>query len=366
VVSRWLTLAAVVLAATLSFGAASAQSSTPSDGAETVVGRVGISSSTIWLHPSEGYAYLAAARAGGVTWIREDFAWSNIEPQHGRFSWTRTDVLMRNAARLGVHVLPMAGYSPGWASGHPESDKYPPTRPQDYAAFVTAVADRYGIGGTFWRANPRLPRVPVTAIELWNEPWLSSLWRPAPDPAAYARLVRSAATAVKARRPRMILIASADLQREGAAIGSPDWLAPMLAADPALWRSKLVDAWSVHLYCQERSPLDTTSPQQIRFDRLLLTRTLTQRAGADKPIWITEFGWNTNPAKADSVNEGQQAQYVHDALVRVNTEWSSLVRRSFVYTWTKPSVDPDYNLLRLDGSPRPAWGVIQQFLASRR
>jgi hypothetical protein len=260
----------------------------------------------------------------------------------------------------------MAGYAPAWASGHADSDKYPPLRPADYAAFVTAIADRYGIGGAFWRINPRLPRVPITAIELWNEPWLTGLWRTGPDPAAYARLVRSAATTVKARRPRMILIASADLQSEGAAIGSGEWFAPLLAADPALWRSKLVDAWSVHLYCQERSPLDTTSPQQIRFDRLLLTRALAQQAGADKPIWITEFGWNTNPAKPDSVSEGAQAQYTYDALVRASTEWSSFVRRSFVYTLTKPTVDPDYNLLRLDGSPRPAWGAIQQFLASRR
>jgi hypothetical protein len=356
----WLKLTALLLAVAITFAVSPAETALPRD-TVPLGDRIGFSTATVWLKPSEGYRYLRQARDGGIGWIREDFTWSEIEPARGRFVWARTDALMRNAARLGLHVLAIATYAPGWASGHLESNKFPPTNPQDYARFVKAIADRYGRGGTFWRTNRRLVPAPLTAIEIWNEPWHVEFWGTGPDPAAYAGLVRGAATAVKRGHPRIAVLASADLT----ASGGVEWFKPLLAADPALWRSRLVDAWSVHLYCQDRSPRDVVSPQQYRFDRLLLIRSLAQEAGADKPIWITEFGWSTQAGAPDAVSEAVQAQYEYDALVRTTQEWPSFVRRSFVFTWTKPSVEADaYNLLRLDGSPRPAWQAIQSLVSS--
>ena len=325
--------------------------------------RVGLSTATEWLPQAEGYAYLQRARAAGVGWIREDFTWSTIEPTRGHFSWSRTDVLMRNASMSGLKVLAIATYAPGWASGHYEGNKFAPLDPADYAAFVKAVADRYARGGTFWRQNPKLVPSPLTAIEFWNEPWLSVTWGPRADPQMYARVVRAAATAVKADHPGMTLLASGDVPEDFEGVGR-DWFRSTLLADPELWRSGLVDAWSVHLYCHNLSPWNTTAPAQSRFDRLLLTLNLADQAGADKPIWITEFGWRTDAGNPDSVSEQIQAQYVREALIRAMTEWRSVVARSFVYTWAKPSTDPPYNLLRPDGSPRPAWQAIQGAIAS--
>jgi hypothetical protein len=344
----------------LAVGAAAAGANIPPT-EPTVGDRVGISTNTVWLPGTEGFAYLRRARAAGIGWVREDFTWSAIEPTRGRFVWSRTDMLMRNASTLRLKVLAIATYAPGWASGHAGSDKYPPTDPRDYAAFVGAIADRYGRGGTFWRSNPRLVPSPLTAIELWNEPWLDGFWQSGPDPAAYARLVRAAATVVKGRHPGMTILASGDVS-ERAGDNGPPWLAPLLAADPSLWRSSLVDAWSVHLYCQNLSPWDATASQDGRFDRLLLTRNMAQEGDADKPIWITEFGWSAMPGEPAAVSEGVQAQYVHDALLRAMTQWSSFVPRSFVFTWTKPSAGDRYNLVRPDGSARPAWQAIQSLV----
>jgi hypothetical protein len=362
VASRWLTPAALASALVLAVGVAAAGTDARPAG-PTAGDRVGISTNTIWLPAAEGFSYLLRARLAGIGWVREDFAWSVIEPARGVFAWGRTDTLMRNASTLGLKVLAIATYAPSWASGHPESDKYAPRDPRDYAAFVGAVADRYGRGGTFWRAHPRLVPSPLTAIELWNEPWLTEFWQSGPDPAAYARLVRAAATTVKARHPQLTVLASGDLSEHAGGTGAA-WLAPLLAADPALWRSRLVDAWSVHLYCQQLSPLDATAPQDGRFDRLLLTRALTQQAGAPKPIWITEFGWNTTPGTPAAVSEDTQAQYVRDALQRALTEWASFVPRSFVFTWTKPASGDRYNLVRPDGSARPAWQAIGSLVSA--
>ncbi len=320
---------------------------------------IGFSTSTVWLSPVDAYAYLSRLRAGGVRWIREDFTWSEIEPSRGRFVWRHTDNLMRNAALLGIRVLALATYAPGWASGHYGTNKYPPKNPVDYARFVRSIADRYGSRGTFWRLNPRLAPSPITAIELWNEPWMASFWEPAPDPAAYARLVRAAAVAVKARHPGLSLLASADLNDQ-----NPSWFTSMLAADPPLWQSSLVSAWSVHPYCHDQSPSAHTLPLLESFDRVLLTRSLAQQAGADKPIWITEFGWRTDQGGPDAVSEDAQAQFTRDALIRIRTQWGSFVRKAFLFTWTKPSLEDQYNLIRPDGSTRPAWLTVQRMIAT--
>lgn len=325
----------------------------------TLGDRIGFATSTVWLQPDEAYSYLRRARDGGITWIREDFRWSAIEQQPGRYSWARTDALMRNASLLGLHVLAVASYAPGWASGHDDSDAYPPTRPADYATFVKAVADRYAAGGTFWRSHPRLPVSPLTAIELWNEPWLVYSWRSGPDPAAYARLVRAAATLVKPSHPRITLLAAGDVAEE-----NPGWLQALFQADIGLWKSNLVGAWSVHPYGHDLSPYDTTAPPDARFDRVLLTRTQSLEAGVNKPIWITELGWRTGGNSVDSVDEQTQAQYERDALVRATTEWRSFVRRCFVFTWTKPALESNYNLIRPDGSARPAWAAIERIAAT--
>jgi polysaccharide biosynthesis protein PslG len=345
------------------FAVGPAKTSRPPEPA-TLGDRIGISTGTVWLAPAEGARYLRLARDGGIGWVREDFAWSAIEPQRGRFDWRRTDSLMRATAGLGMNVLALAAGSPAWASGHPESDKYPPRRAEDYAAFVRAVAQRYGVSGTFWRSHPRLARRPLNAIEIWNEPWHAYFWRPSPNPGAYARLVRLAATAIKAVHPEISVLASGDIF-ELAVDGDDngDWLQPLLAADPDLWRSRLVDGWSVHTYCQRLTPWDTTAPERGRFDRVELTRSLSLAAGANLPIWITEVGWNTSPDRADSVSEDLQAQYVYAALVRAARDWAGFVRHTFIYTLDAPSREQDYNLLRPDGSPRPAWAAVKKLTA---
>jgi Glycosyl hydrolase catalytic core len=325
--------------------------------------RVGISSNTVWLPPAVGYTYLRRARDIGLGWVREGFNWNSLEPARGVYSWGRTDALMTNAARLGIRVLAVVTYAPSWASGYSGGGKYPPRDAADYARFVRIVADRYGRNGAFWRSHPRLVPAPLTAIELWNEPWLSAFWAPTPDPAAYARLVRAAATAVKTVRPGIRLLAAADAPEESAGVGK-DWFASALRADPALWQSTLVDAWSVHLYCHELSPSNTTATPRARFDRLFLTRNLAHQASADKPIWVTEFGWKTAPALVDAVSEDQQAEYLHEALVKLNRDWRSIVERSFVYTWTQPRVGDAYNLVRPDGTARPAWDALRSYLAT--
>jgi hypothetical protein len=153
--------------------------------------RIGINSDLIGYSESTIAQQLAAIRAGGVSWVREDFPWDRIEPSPGVWNWSLPDTLMTAAAQNGFSVLAPFDYSAPWASSDPTgggNQYYPLKEFADYATFARAVTARYGPGGTFWAANPQLPRVPLGAEELGNEPWFYDFVKPGADSAAYASL----------------------------------------------------------------------------------------------------------------------------------------------------------------------------------
>lgn len=332
-------------------------------------GRLGVASHLIWLGQSDAEAEMLRIRAGGVDWIREDFRWDLLEPTRGRFNWARTDALMAAAARTGVNVLAILGYSARWASSDPSGAgdiHYPPRDPADYARFARAVVARYGVAGAFWSSRPDLAPRPLAAVELWNEPWGWWFWKPTPDPAAYARLARAGAAAVKQARPGIEILLSGDLlliRRDGSA---GPWLDAVLAADPGL--GSLIDAYSTHPYPspRDRSPLDTTSAPAYRFDRADLTRSIAKAHGARRPIWITEVGWSTAVGVSDAVSEETQAEYLR--LAATNALTKQRVERMFVFGWDRSSGvagdrEGNYGLQRADGSMKPAWAALSQPIA---
>ena len=328
-------------------------------------GRVGMAGATVWYSADKQLSYLLKMRAAGLTQIREDFHWGAFEPSPGVWDWTVGDRLMRNASLAGVDVLGVIAYSAGWAASG-ATIYHPPKDPAQYAAFCAALVKRYGPGGAFWAANPALAPRPLAAVEIWNEPWLHQFWRPNPDPAGYVRLVRAAATAIRAANPQVKILASGDIfQMRNDTTASLDWFRLLLENDAAVFRT-LVDAYSIHPYVQARSPRDTVQQQRWRFDRALMTRDLAAAAGASHPLWITEFGWTTNTSdSAGWVTEPVQASYTQEALEIAFKEWpSGLVEKAFLYYWgdSSDAFSAGYSPLRADGSPKPLWTTLAGLL----
>ena len=327
--------------------------------------RVGFSGSNVWYDQAKQLSYMTKLRSGGVTWLREDFHWGAFEPTQGNWNWSYGDRLMRNASLTGLNILGIFAYSSSWGADGP-TIYHPPKDPAAYANFARRVVERYGPGGAFWQLNPTLDPRPLTAVEIWNEPWLWHFWRPNPDPARYARLVRTTSAAIKAAQPTVKVLASADIfQMRTDTTQSRDWFRLVLEADPTLFRDH-VDVLSVHVYSQSRSPLDTVTARRWRFDRFLLTRDLAAAYDAAKPIWITEFGWTTEAGNPDAVSEALQAQYTKQALDLALGQWSSLVEKAFLFYWGESSDTyvGGYSPLRPDGTERPLWGTLASLLAS--
>ena len=48
-------------------------------------------------------------------WLRQSFAWDQIEPVAGEFDWATTDRLIQGAASNGHSLIAVLGGSPAWA-----------------------------------------------------------------------------------------------------------------------------------------------------------------------------------------------------------------------------------------------------------
>jgi hypothetical protein len=367
-----LAFAAALLAAAVATGARADAGVPPNAYAP----RVGFASHTTYMNQRDARAYVQRAAAIGVRWLREDFSWAAIEPRKGRFDWRATDRLMRNASQAGMNVVALVGYAPSWANGRHADDKYPPLNPRAYADAAVAIADRYGKRGSFWAHNRKLKPRPLAAMELWNEPWSATFWKPEPDVAAYAALVRATAPRLAARHPEIEVLVSGDLHfsfsdgHDYANGTHRDWehgfLAALLREDFAF---DSIDGYAVHPYSEAHGPYATTIPffadqriaQQWLYQKVLLIRDTLDAAGRLKPLWSTELGWSTN----GDVDEATQGRYVEEALKRAVDEWSGFVARSFVYVLEKPhnrDYAGGYNLLRDDLTPKDGWLKLRRLL----
>src|SRR5947209_15568729 len=72
----------------------------------------------------------------------------------------------------------------------------PPASNATFAAYATVFERRYGPRGSFWKANPRLPYLPVSSLGVWNEPDNKHNWGTDINLQAYARMYEAVRTAI--------------------------------------------------------------------------------------------------------------------------------------------------------------------------
>lgn len=301
-------------------------------------------------------------RRAGASIVRDDFQWSIIEPQRGRYDWSQPDAIVAAAAGGGLRTLPILDATPAWAG--PDENAMP-RDPADYARFATRVVARYGAGGAFWREHPKLdPALAVEWFELYNEPYLQPTSPGGPEPAAYARTVRAAVPAARAANPRARFLLAADttgVDREGR---ETPWLTALYDAVPGL--SRYFDGVAVHPYAAEQSPTRYTPGGRERWQtpRIEAMReTLVDRGDGDKPVWITEIGWSTCDGGEECVGERTQARNLAETFDLASSRWP-YVEAVVVYALGDFPAPPkakegSFGVLRSDLTPKPSWGVLQ-------
>jgi hypothetical protein len=289
----------------------------------------------------------AGIEGTGARWARVDLSWNFVERHgpavaRGAGNWTAMDAIAQAAARHGIELLPMVAYTPPWASSEREMWSFPDS--QAFEDFFAAALRRY-------------PQ--IRAWEIWNEPNLHVFARPRPDPVGFVELLRAA------RRARDRVGSGANLIAGGLAPGGEIAIGPWLDTVARLGGLRLVDGVGIHPY-SVRDPADPGS-WMMRLEAL--HRRLSELAGRDMPLWLTEYGAPNIPfanGYGPALTGQQQAR-------RLRVAFSLAARWRWVknLTWYEyrdscadvANADCNFGLVRSDFSPRPAYGALREVVA---
>lgn len=284
----------------------------------------------------------ATLRGSGFRYVRQTFAWADIEPQPEQFRWERYDAMIDALERHSLIPLAVLHRSPSWArSDGDTADDSPPRDFSVYGRFVEAVVGRYG---------DRLP-----FVQIWDHPNLSSEWGDArPDPNAYASLLAFGFNASQTTNQKItVLLAELATPDDPTAANDLDFLRGIYRAGGR----EYFHVASIRLDGGDRSPQDRrVEPELINLSRALLYRELmvAEEDGA-KPIWATHYGWATDPA--GRIDADTQARFGIDGLKRARFEWPWM---GLIFSWglLPPTGDDqnqegNYSLLNADGSATP-------------
>jgi hypothetical protein len=292
---------------------------------------------------------LAKMQAQGVQLVRANFRWFEIagacagqspamlrNPDNACYDWSHVDGLVSQANARGMKVLLSVQQSPTWAN-HSTNPYAIPTSSLAYsnwvtqfAAFHTAAATRYRAGsahGTvnYWTVYNEPNSGFYFGGRTYRQPSLG--WSGKPDAKRYALLYARTAVAIKtAYRGAKVAPGPTGPTGGSAKVGGikplkfwRDFQRYVPAYLPGSMAKKrtYIDAIATNPYPGIKSqpsvsgginPADVVTMSTIsriftQLDRAAITK--------GKPVWATEFGWQTSGR--GSVSQAKQAQFIAEA-----------------------------------------------------
>ena len=269
---------------------------------------------------------LRLMKEAGLRWVRQGFAWDDIEPEPGQYTINEADRVVAQVNASGLSLLAALELNPDsasfWAGQPPDSNT-------KFVEFVGMLAHRYNCTQT---------NRCVQAWQVGNEPNLAQGWGGnQPDPIQYAALLGQVYRTIKAANPNAIVI-SAGMAPTGtdnasampdtrfytemyAAMGGSsdsyfDLLgvnAPGFAAPPetAADEAAAVPAFGGQRFFAFRHVEDIRKIMEANGD-------------SDKRIAILEFGWTSDPLNPENIWFGADAGM--DEFVKAD-----YLRRAYVY-----------------------------------
>lgn len=301
---------------------------------------------------------LQMVREMGANTIVEFFPWAYAEPNRGQHDWTSFDRIINHARNQGLHVIARMGLVPAWA--RPDKDGQnttlnflPDESFDEFADFVATFAKRYaGV---------------VDHIIIWNEPNLSFEWGYRPvDPAGYVRLLKAVYAPAHSANPNVVVLA-APLAPTLEPLGSPNGLDDLLYLE-SIYKAGAApyfDALAMHTYGFTEPPEAPPAADGLNFRRAELLHDIMLRYDQpDKPVYITESGWNDNPRWTKAVRPSLRAAYTVNAFKWAEDNWPWLYKLcvwALRYPISTRSYPDNFTLLTADFQPKPIYTAIQAY-----
>lgn len=283
--------------------------------------------------PDEMKKAAQMAKDIGVKWSREEFSWGIIQPEEGKWDYSRYDSAVETAYANGISLFGLLDYCATWATTAPEGAEKPwfwLPRLEPWQNYVRTTVNRYKEKIKHW--------------EIWNEPNISVFWQPQPNPDEYFSLLQASYTTIKQVDPsaKVIGICSAGTDMN------------FIEAVLNKGGGKYMDIISVHPYRWPSTPEETGFLGEMQRLRALL-----QRYGLNIPIWITEVGW---PTHNGGVPEDVQARMlVRTYIIAIG---SKLVDKVFWYDYRDDGTDPadpeqNFGIIKRDFTPKKAYNAFK-------
>jgi hypothetical protein len=295
----------------------------------------------------------ALVHEAGFRWVVQVFSWREIAPWRGLYNWEQPDAIVRGAEHYDLEIVARLDQHPDWSRSRSATNG-PPDDLADYGDFVHAIASRY--------------KGHVRGYVIWNEPNLAVEWGgDAPDPEAYADMLRVAYTRIKEADPAALVVSAglAPTNEHGA-----------FAMDDRLYLERMYDAGArqhfdvlgAHAYGFGHPPDDLLGAHQgLNLARIQNLRDIMVAYGdEDKPVWITELGWTVYPPEEQAwqrVSPGQQADYLVEAFRIASHQWPWVQLLTIWNVGFGPSTMADaagYSLVESNGEPRPAFNALSE------
>ncbi|MBS1370505.1 MAG: hypothetical protein HPZ91_11175 [Lentisphaeria bacterium] len=208
-----------------------------------------------WEYP-EMRQELRMMKEAGIGLDRTDLDWKQVEPEKGRWDFSKWDSILDAAERNNITLLPiLAGMQPRRSS--PLADHM-----DEWKTYLSTVVNRYKNRIGYW--------------EVVNEPDLGEF---SGNHAGYATFLKESYDCIKAADPGAIVtnggLANMEKAGEFLKLAPPDSF----------------DVLNIHRYCWQDYP-----EGELR-SLLRGIRADMKRYGHDKkPVWLTETGYSTAPA----------------------------------------------------------------------
>jgi hypothetical protein len=277
--------------------------------------------------------------SSGVQSVRVAFSWAGAQPykndadvpddKKAEFSdvggvptsFKFSDMVVGDAARERVTVLPTVLYTPSWDAVNNRNGVDYPHKAAPYAAYLTALIGRYGPKGSFWRANPTIPKMPVRSWQIWNEPNLAYYWKQ-PFASSYVSFLKVAHHAIKKADPGAQVVLGALTNTAWKSLGQ---IYKVRGA------KDLFDVVSVNGF--------TKIPANVMLFMRFVRHAMARFGDSAKPLMATEVSWPSakgkTKAKFDFITtQAGQARNISTLFPLIGQERVALhLTAVYWYTW---------------------------------
>jgi hypothetical protein len=245
------------------------------------------------------------------------------DPNDGQYDWELYDRAVVYAYQHKIRVVFSIVSTPRWANGN-RAINVAPTRVRDLEDFAAAAALRYS--GTYKRPSDGLHLPAVHHWLAWNEPnnpiFLTPQYQGTVMVGArnYARMCNAVVRGVRSAQIRAQQVACGVTAPRGN--NAPRSARPSVSPLAFLRAMKRFgaagfDAYAHHPYYGRKNETPTTRPpgaRAITLGNIQVLITEMTRLYGRKPLWITEYGYQTNPPDRNfGVTYAQQAAYMRQS-----------------------------------------------------